>query len=222
MMKYDFLLIDFDSTLVKIECLDMLARYVLSKTPNNQSVLESFENITRMGMEGKITLFESLTNRLKLISPSTKDIERLIIELRSEFSDSVLRQKERLPLLSDKIIIISGGFMDYMDPVIQEFGLNPNHIYANSFRYDSEGNVIGFDETNPLSQAKGKVKLVRSLKLNGTVLVIGDGWSDYEIKEAGLADIFIAFTENISRERVIGKADYVAPNFERVLEILES
>ena len=49
------------------------------------------------------------------------------------------------------------------------------------------------------------------------VYVIGDGYTDYQIKEAGLADKFIAFTENAKRQNVIEKADYVAENFDEFL-----
>ena len=58
-----------------------------------------------------------------------------------------------------------------------------------------------------------------TLKLNlcGNIIVVGDGYTDYEIKKCGVADTFIAFTENISRQSVIEKADIVANNFNTVI-----
>ena len=55
--------------------------------------------------------------------------------------------------------------------------------------------------------------------MKGEIYVIGDGHTDYLIKKAGLATKFIAFTENISREAVVQKADYVTPNFDEFLYI---
>ncbi|HPW63926.1 MAG TPA: phosphoglycerate dehydrogenase, partial [Cyclobacteriaceae bacterium] len=51
----------------------------------------------------------------------------------------------------------------------------------------------------------------------GDVYVIGDGYTDYEIKHAGLANKFFAFTENVEREKVLSKADHVAPSLDEFL-----
>lgn len=63
--------------------------------------------------------------------------------------------------------------------------------------------MIGSNEENPLSQEGGKVKLLKQLKLKGKVIAIGDGYTDYQMRESGMADLFFAFTENIARERFL-------------------
>jgi D-3-phosphoglycerate dehydrogenase len=70
-----------------------------------------------------------------------------------------------------------------------------------------------------LSKPRGKVKTLESLKLLGEITVVGDGYADYEIREAGLAQAFVAFTENVKREKVMEKADYIAEDFSKVMEI---
>ncbi len=47
--------------------------------------------------------------------------------------------------------------------------------------------------------------------------MIGDGYTDYEIKHSGLANKFYAFTENVERENVMDKADHVAPSLDEFL-----
>jgi D-3-phosphoglycerate dehydrogenase len=47
--------------------------------------------------------------------------------------------------------------------------------------------------------------------------VIGDGYTDYEIKHAGLANKFYAFTENVERENIMGKADHITPSLDEFL-----
>jgi len=47
--------------------------------------------------------------------------------------------------------------------------------------------------------------------------VIGDGYTDYQIKAAGLANKFFAFTENIHRENVVQAADHITPSFDEFL-----
>ncbi|MEB8347496.1 phosphoglycerate dehydrogenase, partial [Flavobacteriaceae bacterium KMM 6898] len=44
-----------------------------------------------------------------------------------------------------------------------------------------------------------------------------DGYSDYVMREAGIADKFFAYTENISREKATRKADHVTPNLDEFL-----
>ncbi len=47
--------------------------------------------------------------------------------------------------------------------------------------------------------------------------MIGDGYTDYEIKAAGLANKFYAFTENVERDQVTEKADHITPSFDEFL-----
>jgi len=61
------------------------------------------------------------------------------------------------------------------------------------------------------------VEQLKQLNLPGDVYVIGDGYTDYEIKHAGLANKFYAFTENVERERVLSKADHIAPSLDEFL-----
>ncbi len=44
---------------------------------------------------------------------------------------------------------------------------------------------------------------------------------DFEIKKAGSADIFVAFIENVKRDVVVEKADFVAGNFDEVIELIK-
>ena len=64
--------------------------------------------------------------------------------------------------------------------------------------YENE-KIIGYDKNNPLSKSHGKVKIIKELNLKGVIRIIGDGYTDYEIKKEGLANYFYLFTENIKR-----------------------
>src|SRR5690606_36828287 len=103
----------------------------------------------------------------------------------------------------DQIYIISSGFKEYIIPVVSTLGVLPEHVLANEFRFDEDGNIIGIDESNPLASDGGKIKALQSLGLDAEVYVIGDGYTDYESKESGLASRFYAFTENVKRDRVL-------------------
>ena len=90
-------------------------------------------------------------------------------------------------------------------------------MYANTFEFDEEGYIIGFDAENPLSQHNGKIDCLEQMNLEGEVQVIGDGYSDYVMREAGIAHKFFAYTENVHREKAADNADHVTPNLDEFL-----
>ena len=61
---------------------------------------------------------------------------------------------------------------------------------------------------------------MEALNLKGTIFVVGDGWTDYEIKREEEADYFLAFTENVSRQSVIELADKKVDNFNDVISFI--
>lgn len=220
-MSKDYLfIIDFDSTFIQSEALDKLAEIVLRKDPQKGEKIQKIRQLTKEGMEGKIPFPLSLKKRLKLISANKKHIALLLLALKKQITPSIVRNKEFFLEHKDNIYIISGGFKDYIYPIVRQFGIEKNHVLANTFLFNQEGVIVGFDKKNFLSQEKGKVKQVQALHLNGEVCIIGDGITDYQIKEAGLAARFYAFTENISRPSVTEKADKIIKNFDEFLYTL--
>ena len=63
----------------------------------------------------------------------------------------------------------------------------------------------------------GKIECLKQLDLEGEVQVIGDGYSDYVMREAGIAHKFFAYTENVHRDKAADNADHVAPNLDEFL-----
>ncbi len=212
-----YFVIDFDSTFTKVEAFDVLADISLNGHPEKEERKKKIIEITNQGMDGSISLRESLEKRLNLLAPSRQHLPALIIELKGSVSESFKRNKEFFQKYSDNIFIISNGFREFIEPIVTEFGIKPENILANEFRFDDEGRVIGFDEENPLCANGGKVAQLKKLNLPGDVYVIGDGYTDYEIKHAGLANKFFAFTENVERENVKSKADHIAPSLDEFL-----
>jgi len=211
-------IIDFDSTLITVESLGELARIALEGRSDSAEIMERVEAICARGMSGEIGFEQSLQSRLKLFSANRQHIEKLITYLRDHVSPSALTNLEWFQSHSSSIYVISGGFAEYTLPITEYLGLRSDHIFANRFAYDGNGVIIGYDQTTLIGQPQGKVKQVTALGLSGPVIVIGDGYTDYEIKVGGKADQFWAFTETISRQEVVAKADRVLRNFHDVME----
>lgn len=212
-----YFVIDFDSTFTKVEAFDVLADISLADDPDKEKIKEQIHQITSKGMDGSISFRESLEKRLALLRPEKRHLAPLVQLLKQKVSESFKRNKEFFQAHADSIYIISNGFHDFIEPVVSEFGIRKENILANQFTFDSSGKVTGFDINNPLSVNHGKAEQLKRLNLPGDVYVIGDGYTDYEIKHAGLANKFYAFTENVERESILDKADHITPSLDEFL-----
>ncbi|WKN30253.1 phosphoglycerate dehydrogenase [Porifericola rhodea] len=217
-MKSDkYFVFDFDSTFTKVEALDVLCEISLKGNPEKDRILKQVQDITNTCMDGKLSFRESLEQRLALLSAHRNHLEPLISYLKDSVSVSFQRNKEFFKNYSENIYIISNGFKSFIVPVVEDYGIPAEHVFANEFVFDEEGNIIGYDQNNHLSGDNGKSEVIRGLELQGDVYVIGDGYNDYKIKAAGFANKFYAFTENIQRESVLEKADHITPSLDEFL-----
>ena len=210
-------IIDFDSTFTKVEALDLLAEIALENHPDKDKSVRKIKEITDKGMEGAISFRESLEERLNLLSANKAHMPVLIDQLKNKVSSSFKRNKEFIQEYADQFYILSNGFKDFIVPVVADYGIDEKNVFANEFEYDSDGNISGFNKDNILSSNNGKPKQIERLKLEGEVYVLGDGFTDYEIKKAGFAKKFYAFTENVRREKVLEKADHEAASLDEFL-----
>ncbi len=212
-------IIDFDSTFTKVEALDILGEIALEHLPEKDKALEEIKNITNKGMNGSMDLTQSIEERIKILAAHHVHIEELIKRLHKKVSKSFARNRDFFEKYKNHIFIVSNGFKDFIDPVVGELGVKSDHVFANTFTYDKEGAITGFDRDNVLASNGGKVKVIKKLNLKGEVHVIGDGYTDYEIKKAGLAHKFYAFTENVTRDVVLENADHVTPSLDEFLYV---
>lgn len=212
-----YFVIDFDSTFTKVEALDVLGEIALEGKADKTERLKEIKEITDEGMNGSLTFRESLVKRLEILDAHQKHLPKLVDELKKQVSKSFQRNKEFFKNYKDKIFIISNGFKDFIVPIVNEYHIKTENVYANSFEFDKSGNITGFDQNNALSVNGGKAKQLKDLGLQGDVYVIGDGYTDYEIKAAGMANKFYAFTENVKRDNVLEKADHIAPSLDEFL-----
>ena len=214
-----YFIIDFDSTFTQVEALDELARISLKNHPDREKIYQQIEDLTNASMEGRLSFSQSLENRVKLLQANREHLKLLISHLKKKVSTSFSRNTIFFKNHQDEVLIVSGGFKEFIIPVVTEYHIKKENIYANTFVFDDEGNIIGYDRENPLSQEGGKVKLLEELKLEGDIYGIGDGYSDFQLKESGMIKKFFAFTENIERKSVAEKADHITPSFDEFLYI---
>lgn len=216
-MENQLFVIDFDSTFIKVETLDILGEISLENHPERAERLKKIADVTNLGMNGELSFLESLKARIAILDAKEDHLAELVQRLKKLVSTSFENNATFLKNNPDNIYIVSSGFKEFIVPVVAEYGIKAENVYANTFEFDTDGNIVDFDRENPLSQDQGKIKLMQSLQLQGDISVIGDGYTDYEIRKAGLANTFFAFCENVSRDKVIKNADFVVYSFDEVL-----
>lgn len=212
-------IIDFDSTFTQVEALDILGEISLLNDPEREVKLKAIKDITDKGMEGNVSFRDSLIQRIDILKANKAQITDLIAALKQKVSKSFERNKEFLQDNSDNIYIVSNGFKDFIIPIVADYGIHHDNVFANEFVYDESDNIVDFNRDNPLSQNNGKAETIKKINLEGEIYVIGDGYTDYEIKKSGLANKFYAFTENVNRPKVTKEADHIAPSLDEILYV---
>lgn len=209
--------IDFDSTFTQVEALDILGEISLKNHPEKEERLQRIKDVTDLGMAGELSLRESLEARIEILDAKQEHLTELVLRLKKLVSKSITRNKIFFEKYAEHTFIVSNGFKEFIVPVVTELGIKAEHVFANDFVFDELGNIVDFNRDNVLSSNGGKVKQIEQLSLVGEIHMIGDGYTDYEVKKAGVAKKFYAFTENIERDNVKANADHIAPSFDEIL-----
>jgi phosphoserine phosphatase len=179
---------DMDSTLIRIEVIDELARAA--------GVHKEVAAITERAMQGEMNYDESLRQRVGLLKgldaavldkiagelPLTQGAETLV---------SVLKR------LGYRLAIISGGFSRAADALKRRLGID----YAFSNNLEIENGVLTGRVIGPIVNAQRKAELLEIIaQLEGVVLdqviAVGDGANDIlMLEKAGLGIAFHAKTK---------------------------
>ncbi len=213
--------LDFDSTFTSVEALDVLAELLSAADPARHADVARIKTLTDQAMSGEISFAEALSRRVQLLKPTRDDIAALVEVLKTKVSASVIRNKAVFAENPGKFRIISGGFHDFIDPVVADYGIEAEYVLANRLIWNEDGIAVGVDQANPLSQDGGKVMALTGLGIVGAVAMVGDGWTDFEVYKGGAAERFYAFTENVVRPKVVaavnGDTSLTAASFDEVL-----
>ncbi|MGZ9099573.1 MAG: HAD-IB family phosphatase, partial [Brevundimonas sp.] len=208
---------DFDSTLVRIETLEALAEIALAGAPDAAAIRAEVARLTDQAMTGDLPFGDALRRRLELLPLTRAHVAELAGRILEEGTPSVRRNLRFFRENADRIVILSGGFREIIAPLAEHLHIRPDRVLCNDLTWDAEGRVTGVDAANPLAHADGKSAAVRGLGLTGPVVMIGDGWTDAEVRLSGAADRFHAFTEIVRRERVVAAADAEAASVDELL-----
>jgi D-3-phosphoglycerate dehydrogenase / 2-oxoglutarate reductase len=210
---------DFDSTLVRIETLEALADIALAGAAGADAIRAEVAVLTDQAMAGDLPFGEALRRRLALLPLTRAHVTELAARILDEGTPSVRRNLRFFRENAERIVIISGGFREIIAPLAAHLNVPPERVLCNDLVYDADGRVTGVDDANPLSHAGGKPEVIRAQALPGPVVMVGDGWTDAEVKLAGAADRFYAFTEIVRRAPVVAAADAEVRSLDELLHL---
>lgn len=176
---------DMDSTLIKTEVIDELARHA--------GVYDQVAAITESAMRGEIDFNESFEKRVALLKGLDVSVMRDIAE-HLPLMDGMERTMKILKKVGFKIAILSGGFTYFGKYLQDRFGID--YVYANELEVEN-GKLTG-RHIGDIIDGKRKAELlkliaqVEKVDIRQTVAV-GDGANDLPmISTAGLGIAFHA------------------------------
>jgi len=198
-MSFDVICFDCDSTLSKIEGIDELAGRV--------GLGDEMSKLTDAAMNGEVLLEEVYQQRLSLIRPDRDSINWLADLYIEQMVDGVKEVFETLTAPGKELHIISGGLRQAILPLARVLGLPEAHVHAVDIYFNADGSYRDYDQESPLARSGGKAEICgRLLKSQGSLVMIGDGKTDMEAKQAGA--VVIGFGGVVDRPVVREQADF--------------
>jgi len=177
--------LDMDSTLIRIEVIDELARAA--------GVFPEVSRITERAMQGEMDYDESLRQRVALLAGlDVKVLDQIASDLPlTEGAETMVRVLKRLGY---KIAIISGGFSRAAEALKRRLELD----YAYSNNLEIVGGKLTGRVVGPIVNAQRKAELLETIAqaegvLLDQVIAVGDGANDaLMLERAGLGIAFHA------------------------------
>ncbi len=181
---YEVVLFDCDSTLCSIEGIDQLA--------TRAGLAEQLIPITTAAMEGRLPFDQAYAERLAVLQPDAAAVEWLSAQYLKHIVTGADGLMEHLYQRGKAVHIISGGIHQALLPLGAALGLPADRVHGVSLTFDDRGRYAGYDQSSPLAHQHGKAAICRRILQAGQrAILIGDGLTDLEAREAGVD--FIGF-----------------------------
>ncbi|MBA0902910.1 MAG: phosphoserine phosphatase SerB [Candidatus Nitrotoga sp.] len=193
---FGLVVMDMDSTLISIECIDEVA--------DMMHIKHQVSIITEAAMRGEVDFSESLRRRVALLSGLEQSVLQDVYDERLQLNFGAELMLSKLKECGIKTMLVSGGFSFFSERLKQRLGLD--YAHANTLEI-VDGKITG-RVLGQILDAQGKADLlVRTrdeLQLGAEqVIAIGDGAND--LKMMAQAGVSVAYH---AKPVVLGQAKY--------------
>ena len=180
--QFGLCVMDMDSTLINIECIDEIA--------DMMQIKPQVAAITEDAMRGELDFATSLKKRVALLKGLNQIALRRVIEDRLQPNPGAAEWIAACKANNIKTMVISGGFTLFANHVKELLGLD--YAVANTLEIvDGKltGNVLGdIVDANRKAQELVNLRDKLGLKINQTI-AIGDGANDLKMMQAAAVGI---------------------------------
>jgi 2-hydroxy-3-keto-5-methylthiopentenyl-1-phosphate phosphatase len=164
------LVVDFDGTITEQDLLDEIAQ-----TFGDEAVYQEVDE----GLDRALTLHEVLRREFEPVTAPLEEVVEWVLEharLRPGFRELV----ERARADGWDVVIVSSGFRELIEPVLEREGLHALRLVSNSVDPDPNGWRVRFhDEAECATCGEAcKRATVTGLAAEKEVVYVGDGYSD--------------------------------------------
>jgi phosphoserine phosphatase len=181
---FGLLVMDMDSTLISIECIDEIA--------DMQGLKPEVAAITESAMRGEIDFAESLRRRVALLEGLEEGALQRVYDERLRLNPGAEAMLAAVKQHGIQTLLVSGGFVFFTDRLKQRVGLD--HTRANTLEVANgrlTGKVVG-----AIVDAQGKAEALMHLRDElglraDQVIAMGDGAND--LKMMAHAGVSIAY-----------------------------
>ncbi len=178
---FGLVVMDMDSTLISIECIDEIADMCNLKP--------QIAAITEAAMRGELDFAESLRRRVALLEGLDEGALQRVYDERLRLNPGAEIMLAALKQHGIKTLLVSGGFLFFTERLKQRLGLD--HAHSNTLEIINgklTGNVLG-DIIDAQRKAECLVRTRNKLGLKAEqVIAIGDGANDLKMMvQAGVS-----------------------------------
>ncbi|MDC0534580.1 HAD-IB family phosphatase [Francisellaceae bacterium] len=207
-MSKGTVIFDFDSTIIQIESLEEI---LADKLKNNPAGMDEIKSLTNLGMNGDILFQDSLSQRLAIAAPNLDDLTGFYTQHQFNIITNGLPELILWLQKNDiEVFIISGGLYESILPYATALNIKSSFVHAVKLSWDTKGKYLGMNPKDPFSISKLNGAKLIAEEWQKPSIIVGDGFTDYQLYESGLTTNFIAYTEHQSRDKVVKLADYIA------------
>ena len=183
---FKLLVMDMDSTLITIECIDEIA--------DMQGLKPQVAEITEAAMRGEIEFRESLVLRVSLLKGLNASALQRVYDERLRFSPGAEAMLSAVKAAGLKTLLVSGGFTFFTDRVKQRLDLdyarsNELEIANGQLTGKIHGDIVDADEKKRTTE-----RVCAQLGITSQqAIIMGDGANDLKMMQiAGLSVAFRA------------------------------
>jgi D-3-phosphoglycerate dehydrogenase len=205
-MKIDIFVIDFDSTFVNGESLNLMVDLALREHARRSEMGSKLKILSDLCMKSEVGFKEYFKMKIEIIKQALREEHLVKVSkiLENKVSPHIIKLLERVRQLDRKVIVLSNSFKIILRNIMEKYGIDI--YFANKHITDRNGYIVGFDESNPLANNNGKENIIKFLKNKDFIhadektIMIGDGMPDLKVYSEKVVDYFLNFAINKNRK----------------------